>query len=149
MKKILTYSIWFCGVLLLCILFLIITTKIPKKLVNENIKKSTSCFRTKKEIEKVVRTKPYTFLHPYADAMILNIICCSKEDQPLKSILEAKYYMKNSKWKITNTIISYDFKELVDNQYEGNIQYLRYWHGSTRNCKDITHIYEFRTNLLF
>lgn len=125
MKKILKYILIFFLVVFFLVSFLIITAKIPKEMIEENLKESTEYFRTNDEVEEVVKRRDYTFRHPYADAMILNITYCIDSDHPLESILEAKYHAKEDGFHV-----DYNFNKLVEEKVEGNTQYIRYWHGN-------------------
>ena len=92
MKRIFKYILIYIIIVLLCVSFLTITSKISKTIIEENIKQSTKDFHTSDEVEQVVKRRDYTFKHPYADAMILNIIYCIDTEHPLSSAMEAKYY---------------------------------------------------------
>lgn len=129
MKKILKYIVIFFIVMLLLLSFLVATAKIPKEMISENIKKSERCFRTHSEIDRVKINRPYTFLHIYADAVLLNIAYYFNDEQPLTSVIEAKYYLEYDK-KEKLGLFDYDFERLVECEQEPNRQYLRYWHGS-------------------
>lgn len=124
MKNILKYIIIFCITFLSLCLLLFVTAKIPKSAILENLKESTNVFKTRFEIDERVKRRDYTFTHPYADAMLLNIIMCTDTDKPVQSVLEAKYYSKHE-----NGYISYDFNDMIENNVNGNVEYLRYWHG--------------------
>lgn len=128
MRKILKYIEVFFITLLILFSLLVITAKlIPRSAISENIKKSTYDFNTKREIEEVVRKRDYTYKHPYADAMLLNIIYCIDSSNATKSVMEAKYFVE---YENDPTYIQYNFDEMIDNQIEGNTEYMRYWHGS-------------------
>lgn len=129
MKTILKYILIYIITVLLCVSILIITSKIPKTVIEENIKQSTKDFHTSDEVEQVVKRRDYTFKHPYADAMILNIVYCIDTEHPLKSSMEAKYHSERPDRKEEDKKISYDFEKMIENKEEGNTQYLRYWHG--------------------
>ena len=120
LKYIVVFGITFLGLSLL----LFVTAKIPKSAILENLKESTNAFKTRFEIDERVKRRDYTFTHPYADAMLLNIIMCTDSEEPVKSVLEAKYYSKHE-----NGHISYDFNDMIENNVSGNVEYLRYWHG--------------------
>lgn len=126
MKKVLKYIILFLLVLILLMSFLVITAKIPKEDVKGNIKESEICFRKADEIVRKFNIREYSHLDIYADSILLNITYCIDEMHPLSSVLEAKYYVKDLKYKA----IDYDFEELVRKSPEPNMQYIRYWHGS-------------------
>ena len=124
MKNILKYTVVFCITFLSLCLLLFVTAKIPKSAILENLKESTNAFKTRFEINELVKRRDYTFTHPYADAMLLNIIMCTDTEEPVKSVLEAKYYSKYE-----DKHISYDFNNMIENNVSGNTEYLRYWHG--------------------
>ena len=137
MKEIIKYIIIFFVTLIILFGLLVITAKIPRELISDNIKESTSEFPTSSEIDKVVIKRDYTYRHIYADAMLLNIIYCIDTSKPVQAVMEAKYYSElkeivnnfDQKEEVSKSI-SYDFNELVDGKHEGNQQYIRYWHGS-------------------
>lgn len=142
MKKIIKYIAMFVITLFLLLGILVLTAKIPQNMISENIKESTLAFNLISDVERKEEDKSYTYRHMYADAMLLNIIWCIDTETPLKSVMEAKYYSPDVAWtqekyggdkgniKVFERSIDYKFDELVDENYEGNVQYLRYWHGS-------------------
>lgn len=106
---------------------LVLTAKIPKSYIKENIIESKSSFEdTTREVRYIGKYRDYTYIHPYADAIILNIIYNIDYENPIKSTMEAKYYQKDSQY---STGIR-DFFATVDNDEKANKEYLRYWHGS-------------------
>lgn len=137
MKEMIKYIIIFFVTLIILFGLLVITAKIPRELISDNIKESTSEFPTSSEIDKVVIKRDYTYRHIYADAILLNIIYCIDTSKPVQAVMEAKYYSElkeivnnfDQKEEVSKSI-SYDFNELVDGKHEGNQQYIRYWHGS-------------------
>ena len=137
MKEIIKYIIIFFVTLIILFGLLVITAKIPRELISDNIKESTSEFPTSSEIDKVVIKRDYTYRHIYADAILLNIMYCIDTSKPVQAVMEAKYYSElkeivnnfDQKEEVSKSI-SYDFNELVDGKHEGNQQYIRYWHGS-------------------
>lgn len=151
MKSLFKYITIFVVTLLVLVTFLTITAKIPKERIAQQIKESQKEFRTSDEVEEVVKRRDYTFLHPYTDAWILNIVYCIDTQHPLASVLEAKYYAKYEK---EPTYITYDMTELVENEVEPNAQYLRYWHGSMGIVRilliffNLTEIYIFHAIIL-
>ena len=92
MKKLIKYIVIFFITLIILFGLLVITAKIPKEFISNNIKESTSEFHTSSEIDKVVIKRDYTYRHIYADAMLLNIIYCIDSSKPVQSVMEAKYY---------------------------------------------------------
>ncbi|MCI8637299.1 MAG: hypothetical protein HFJ36_05660 [Clostridia bacterium] len=153
MKKVLKYIAIFLLVLMISLGFLVATAKIPKKMIAENVKKSQRCFRTHDEIKKIRKDQEYTYLHIYADAILLNITYGLDEEYPLKSAVKAPYYLERENFQIKDTIY-YDFDELVEQDLKPNTQYLRYWHGSVGILKillifmDLEEIYIFNATIL-
>ena len=123
-KPILKYILIF--IISLSVLFssLILTAKIPKKLIEKNLQESVEFFKQNSGIEELLKRRDYTFLHYYADSIILNIIYCIDSNKPIQSTMWANYY-EEFKADINN-----DFITVVQEQKEPNEQYLRYWHGS-------------------
>lgn len=126
MKKVIKYIGVFLITVSILFIALVGTAKIPREYIKENIKKSADELKIEKgEIDEIIKGKDYTYRHVYADAMILNIIWCIDTNNTIESAMEAKYYSKYE-----NKLIPYDLQEVIEKGYEGNVQYLRYWHGS-------------------
>lgn len=130
MKEILKYIATFLLVVMLLLTFLVVIAKIPKEMIAENIKESQKCFKTHDEIEMPNKNKPYTYLHAYADAILLNITYSLDEEYPLQSVVEAEYYLEGGEYQLRRNDFDYDLEALVEKDLEPNTQYLRYWHGS-------------------
>lgn len=125
-KQITKYIIIFVMLVFVLTLLLVIVAKIPRKYVENNLKEATSYFRENNwEVTRTQRKREYTYLHPYADEIILNIIYCLDTEKPLESVLEAKYYTK-----FQNDGSNEKYIELIENDLQANTEYLRYWHGS-------------------
>ncbi|MGN1270088.1 MAG: hypothetical protein ACI4UU_04390 [Clostridia bacterium] len=125
MKKVAKYIITFLIVLIALILILVLSAKIKKEYIIENIVESANYLEKKPGIEKVQNKREYTYLHTYADSVILNIIFCTDSSDCFKSVIESKFYQTLE--IDSNT----DFVNAVKNNEEGNTEYARYWHGST------------------
>lgn len=127
MKK-LKYPIVFILTIIILFFSLVITAKIPRKAIEENIKETTNYFYNKNytsETKPIKKDKYFTYRHIYADAMLLNIIYFIDDVNPIASLMEAKYYSIDEGKSIT-----YNFDEIIENDYEANVEYMRYWHGS-------------------
>lgn len=125
-KKIIKYILIF-GILVLILTTLLAgVARIPKKYVEKNLKKAITYFENNNaEIKRTKRNKKYSYLHIYADEIILNIIYCLDTQKPLKSVLEAKYYTE-----FQNDGSNKKYVKLIQNNLQPNTEYLRYWHGS-------------------
>ena len=124
MKKIVKYIVIFLITLLICIGLLVLTSKIPKSSIDNNIKESVEYYKGVRGIEKIKRWREYSWIHYYADSILLNIIYSIDTDKPLESSLKAMYY-ESIKQDVND-----DFITLVEENKEANTEYIRYWHGS-------------------
>lgn len=128
---------------------LAVTAKIPQRAIKENIKESqNNGLGTTEEVKEVVKRRDYTFLHSISDAFLLNIIYCIDTNEPIKSIMESKFYTRYADQELSfkeqfgndETISEYievineppeiDLNKMVEKDGKGIEQYLRYWHGS-------------------
>lgn len=123
-KNILEYILVFIITLVILFLGLTLTAKIPKSKIEENLKKSATYLEKNSGFKRLQPGREYTYLHLYADSIILNIINCVDTNKPIQSIMWDKYY-ETIKMDINN-----DFIEVVQENKEPNQQYIRYWHGS-------------------
>lgn len=127
-KKILFYLLVFVITLLILLTLLVITAKIPREMITENLRKTTETLKINNnhvEVKEVIKNERYIVTHVYADIMLLNIIYSIDTNNPLPSVMEANYYSKGNSKEIL-----YDFNEIIDENYQANTQYMRYWHGS-------------------
>ncbi len=127
MKKILFNIFKYIGIFILLVSIalglLVITAMIPKERIEENMKESVQFYKDNQGIAGK-RGYEHTFIHYYADSILLNIIYNIDTDKPLESVLWSKYY------ETIKIDINKDFIETVEQSKEANQQYLRYWHGS-------------------
>lgn len=121
------YALTFLITLSILLGVLILTAKIPKEWIKENMIESKDSFEdTAREVKYIGKYRDYLYIHPYADALLLNIIYNIDTDNPVKSVMEAKYYQEDLKYSLGIR----DFFATVDNNEGPNKEYLRYWHGS-------------------
>lgn len=128
---------------------LVVSSKIPKQKIEKNIKESAKYYKSKAGIEyDDVDFRP-SYLHYYADSILLNIMYNINSDKPVESTLWANYYeSKKIDWNL-------DFIDTVEHQKNANTQYLRYWHGSMMVLRplftifNIEQIYKINTVLLY
>lgn len=114
--------------LLILFMLLVLVAKIPKKMVQENIVESQEAFWNNRKISQKVNKVDKVLLHAYGDAMMLNVIYLIDPENPIESVIEAKFYSV-----MEDDVLSNDIQELVEDnaegKLEGNMQYIRYWHG--------------------
>ena len=126
-KNIIKYIGSFIGIVAILLCIFIATVKyIPKEKIEDNINDSIKYIESKTEVIEVKPTREYSYLHVYADEILLNMIYCMDSNNPLKSVMEAKYYKDSNG-------LDYDIPTLegaIENEGIGNQEYMRYWHGS-------------------
>lgn len=124
LKSILKYIIIYVITVSILASLLILSSKIPKSLIQENIEESVTFFKENPGIEEKLKRREYTTIHYYADSVLLNIIYSIDSQNPIESTMWSKYY------KEVYADINNDFIKVVEENKEPNEQYLRYWHGS-------------------
>lgn len=127
-KKVIKYSSIFLTTLIILLFLLVTTAKIPRGKIEEQLTETMQSLGIKndsREIKQIIKDRRYGATHIYADIMLLNIIYYIDSDNPLASIMEAKYYAVDG-----NKQITYDFNEIIEGNVQANRQYMRYWHGS-------------------
>ena len=125
-KNILKYPIIFILIVILLLSIFIITVKfISKEKIEENIKSSMQYLESKTEIKEIKPRRDYSYLHVYADEILLNMIYCMDENKSFESVMIANYYQKDFfEIKIPS------LEGAIENNGQGNQEYIRYWHGS-------------------
>ena len=56
------------------------------------MKESVGFFKEHIGIDEIQKRREYTSIHYYADSILLNIIYCIDSDNPVESVMWAKYY---------------------------------------------------------
>lgn len=122
--NIVKYIIIFVTVLVLLLTLLVGVATIPKTLIETNIKESVEFYKKNHGIEELQKRREYTFLHLYADTVLLNIIYNIDKEAPIESVMSMMIYKENQ------SDVNDDFIKLIEEKKEPNKEYLRYWHGS-------------------
>ena len=126
-KSIMKYIITFIGLIaVLLSLFAVTVRFIPREKIAENIEESIQYIESNTEVIEVKPTRKYSYLHVYADEILLNMIYCMDSNKPLESIMQSKYYER----KIGQNTEVPSLEGAIQNNGEGNQEYIRYWHGS-------------------
>lgn len=123
-KNIIKYVLIYIIAVIILFSTLVLTNKIPKKLIIDNLKESVEYYKTKSGIQRKSLSREYEALHYYADSMLLNIMYFIDSDNATESSMEAKYY----EHRVLDS--NEDFIDAIEKNKEANEQYIRYWHGS-------------------
>lgn len=127
LKSIIKYILIFIGLIAILLGTFVATVKfIPREKIENNIKESLPYLESNTELIEVKPTREYSYLHVYADEILLNMMYCMDSNQPLKSVMEAKYYSDNAVLEDLPSL-----EKALENGGQGNQEYIRYWHGST------------------
>lgn len=107
-----------------CVVLLVLTSLIPKEMIYEKTYESAVYFEENELFpflkEGVFRTRQDN----YADCILTHIIYQVDSKQPVRSVLEASYYSKETE----NVNVS--FINAIEQNLTANTEYVRYWHGS-------------------
>ncbi len=104
--------------------FLVLSALVSKESVRENFKESAEYLVENEQFPKMEKGIDTSTIDRYADCILLNIAYCFDSDNPLDSVMWSKYYNSEKLYERENL-----HKAVFDDE-EGNLQYLRYWHGS-------------------
>ena len=141
LKEIFKYIGIFLATICICFSLLVISSKIPKASIEQNMQESADFYKKKNGIEYESEKLPYSFRHYYADSMLLNIIYNINTDNPIQSTLWAKYYQ--TRYADVND----DFVRTVKFHREANTEYLRYWHGSMMIIRPLMTIFNIENTI--
>lgn len=123
-KNILKYMLIYIITVITLFSALVLTTKIPKGLIIDNLRESAEYYKTKNGIQRKSLSREYETLHYYADSMLLNIMYFADSENSAESSMEAKFYKQ--RFYDSNG----DFVDAIEKDKKANEQYIRYWHGS-------------------
>lgn len=123
-KNTLKYAFVFSIGVTILFLLLVITAKIPREAIYENLKESAEYYRDLPGIRRRSLVKENETVHYYADSILLNIMYYINPEHPITSSMEARFYQEK------NYDTNEDFVKVMDENVESNQQYIRYWHGS-------------------
>ncbi len=114
--------------------FLVLSSKVPRDTIRENMHTSAEYLCEKEVFFKVLENVQASNIDRYADSILLSIAWQYDGEDPLRSVMRSSYYH--------GEIIEENeaFLRSVENGYAPNLQYLRYWHGSAAIVR-ILHIF--------
>lgn len=142
-KHIINYIIIFFITLLLLTGALIISAKISKSAIKENTKESAEYLCEGELFGTVVDGVNGSKIDRYADSVLLGIAYQYDSEHPLKSVMLSSYYYSPIQNENDNLF------DAVNNGYEANQQYLRYWHGSNAIVRPLLTIFNIEQIYVF
>lgn len=135
-KKGLKYTAVFCIAVMILTGLLVLTAKIPRSAIKENVQKSAEylceaeLFATK--IEGVEGSR----IDRYADSILVAIAYQYDAEHPMASVMKSAYYHTEYQNENENLL------HAVEHGLEANQQYLRYWHGSNAVLRPLLIFFE-------
>ncbi len=142
MKNILKYIVAFITTTIIFFLLLVIISSIPKKYLEDNIKKSAEILNSQSESIFVDSNGRKIYNHNSTDAIMLNIIYSIDRNNLVESILRARRNyipeisyrfiedtVGNLKYETKRFLMTRELSNLVNNKEQRVFDYARYWHG--------------------
>ena len=125
MKQIITYILLFIFSVGLCLSLLLLSAKLPKESIRDNMQDSADYLCEKQVFFRMIDGVEASIIDRYADSILLNVAWHFDEEKPLESVIWSSYYYTAEVNENDN------LKKAVFEDVPANKQYLRYWHGST------------------
>ena len=123
-KQSFRYGITFLTVTFLLMSMLVLSARIPRALVRENVQESAVYLCEGELFGALVEGVNGSRIDHYADSILLAIAYQYDADKPLTSVMWSSYYYSELCNENENLLSA------VTNDYEANQQYMRYWHGA-------------------
>lgn len=123
-KSCFKYILVFLIVTVLLLGVLVLSAKIPKSAIKENMQESAIYLCEGELFGMVVENVNGSKIDRYADSILLAIAYQYDSDKPLTSVMWSSYYHTELYNENENLLAA------VTYECEANQQYLRYWHGS-------------------
>lgn len=103
--------------------FLLMSAYIPQSRIQKHMEESADILCEHNRIWYMVLGVESSQNHLYADAITVNIAYHLSDDNPLESVMWARYYWQDGD-------VNTSLRTAVQNHLGAETQYLRYWHGS-------------------
>ena len=103
---------------------LCLSSLVPRDTISRNMESSAQLLCERKVFYDKLENVAASRIDRYADSILLNIAWCFDNKTPLTSVIRSAYYSVPIRDENEN------FLEAVTENKEGNLQYMRYWHGS-------------------
>ncbi len=124
--KLVKYFLIFIIIVISLIALMILSAKIPKKMIENNVIESAEYFNEKELFYEMIDNHNETKIDHYADSITLNITYNIESKNSFRSVLKSNYYGNNKKSEIDNLL-----KTSTNNtKYKATTEYIRYWHGT-------------------
>lgn len=123
-KSCFKYILVFLIVTVLLLSVLVLSAKIPKSAIKENMQESAIYLCEGELFGMVVENVNGSKIDRYADSILLAIAYQYDSDKPLTSVMWSSYYHTELYNENENLLAAVTYES------EANQQYLRYWHGS-------------------
>ncbi len=123
-KHSLKYILVFLITVMLLTGILVLSAKIPKSAIEDNIHESAVYLCEGELFGMKINGVNSSKIDRYADSILLGIAYGYDSEHPIRSVMQSLYYHLDTQNENENLL------DAVENDYEPNQQYMRYWHGS-------------------
>lgn len=139
-KNITTFIVTLAGLFLL----FVASALIPQDAIRENVVKSTKEYKMVKPQEFTSGQRLNSLNDNYADVIELGVMWNMTDENPIKAILDSRYYDGNTPKKDYGE--NYGFHANVNKGIEPNTDYTRYWHGDAIYLRAL-HVFTYIVNI--
>jgi len=127
-KLITKFLFLYLALIALFMVSLILVSLIPSETIKDNIKSAIPTLMDEGDYPRVNGKHKTDRVSNYAESIILNIIFCIDESNPIESALRANLYQNTTEYDADNGRVA-ALADLSKNNLQSNAQYPRYWHG--------------------
>ncbi|MCR5778011.1 MAG: hypothetical protein K6G84_11430 [Lachnospiraceae bacterium] len=122
-----------------CVALLVTTACIPRSMIQKQSEVSAGYFATKAPFQVLIGDYINSMQDNYSDTVLCNIIYCIDTQQPLKSVIEAKYAQESDQENYEG------YRKVVRGETEANAEYGRYWHGTMLLLRSLMILFSIKT----
>ena len=137
-KNILTKILIFITAAAIMAAALVVAALIPKNAIRQSLAESAQFMASKNMYTESAPGIVASCTDHYSDSILLNIIYSCDSSSPLRSVMNSAYYHDVQLEENENLL------EAVTDDREPNLQYLRYWHGSTALLRPVLTVLSIR-----
>ncbi len=142
-KHSLKYILIFLSTVIVLTGMLVLAAKIPQSSIKDNVRESAEYLCQGELFDTVIEGVKGSEIDRYADSILLTIAYQYDSEHPLVSIMWSSYYYTRFQNENENLL------EAVNDGYEPNQQYLRYWHGSNAFVRPLLMVFNLKQIYIF
>ena len=137
-KHSLKYILIFLSTVIVLTGMLVLAAKIPQSSIKDNVRESAEYLCQGELFGMVIEGVKGSEIDRHTDSILLAIAYQYDSEHPLVSIMWSSYYYTRFQNENENLL------EAVNDGYEPNQQYLRYWHGSNAFVRPLLMVFNLK-----